>query len=456
VSDVNQPSAKLAAHSIRHDNQAMGRTKPVPNTLLAQARRACKSPSGSRRPMSRQELADAVNAYLWHTYKATSNWDETDIGRLERGETRWPGKQRREAFRAVLQAQTDSEIGFYIDRTSAATSQAAKTAPNNIIGDIDLRAPELVADQFLRVDNHADGDWNSFSVVTSMLAQQRQAVPPATLLSLVEAHRECLLTLFRKAENDPIGVDIGVMLGEASIVASRLWSAQGNRSMALAHCAHARRLADRFGSIRLGATARIFESNLHSGASTLIQANGDIMTGLRLLDEAAAAADHLTAAAQARIAAEQAQAYAALGLRNETNAALDRARQSASGITAEDRSGLFSDWNATRVDVYEGTCRLLLKEAAHAVTYLEQAAAALKNDQANTNVALAARVDLASAYALTGHLDAACSTLAETYERLRRIGNLRGISRARRAREGLSRWNTEPLVQELDRRMSAA
>jgi hypothetical protein len=316
----------LSADSSAGKRRQETRTKPLPNTLLAQARRACKSPSGSGRPMSRQELADAVNAYLWNTYRVTSNWDETDIGRLERGENRWPGKRRREAFRSVLGVRTDSGIGFYIDRASAATSEAASTASNSTISDIDLRVPELGTDPGLHGDSDASG-WNSFSVVTSMLAQQRQALPPAALLSLVEAHRECLLTLFRKAEKDPISVDIGVMLGEASIVASRLWSAQGNRAMALAHCAYARTLADRLGSIRLGATARIFESNLHSGASTLIQAGGDIMTGLRLLDEAAAAAGHLTAAAQARIAAEQAQGYAALGLRNETDDALGRARQ---------------------------------------------------------------------------------------------------------------------------------
>lgn len=348
----------LSADSRAGKRRQETRTKPLPNTLLAQARRACKSPSGSGRPMSRQELADAVNAYLWDTYRVTSNWDETDIGRLERGENRWPGKRRREAFRSVLGVQTDSGIGFYIDRASAATSDAASTASNSTVSDIDLRVPQLVTDHALDVVSDAGGDWNSFSVVTSMLAQQRQALPPAALLSLVEAHRECLLTLFRKAEKDPISVDIGVMLGEASIVASRLWSAQGNRAMALAHCAYARTLADRLGSIRLGATARIFESNLHSGASTLIQAGGDIMNGLRLLDEAAAAADHLTAAAQARIAAEQAQGYAALGLRNETDDALVRARQAASGITPQDRTGLFSDWNPTRVDVYEGTCHL--------------------------------------------------------------------------------------------------
>jgi len=402
--------------------------------------------------MSRQEVADAINAYLWDTHKVTSNWDETDIGRLERGENRWPGKLRREAFRAVLRVQTDSEIGFYITRSSAATSDGLSTLSVSVIGSIDLQAPEPI----IHVDSHSGGGWNSFSLVTSMLAQQRQAVPPTALLSLVEAHRDCLLTLYRKAQRDSIGADIGVMLGEASIVASRLWSAQGNHAMALAHCAYARTLADRLGNLRLGATARIFESNLHSGASTLIHADGDIMTGLRLLDEAAAAANHLSPAAQARIAAEQAQAYAALGLRNETVAALDQARKAASTISARDRSGLFGDWNPARLYVYEGTCRLLLKEPAAAVTTLEKAAEALDEDPDNTNVALAARVDLATAYALTGYLDAACTTLGGTYEELRRIGNLRGISRARRARDRLNRWNSEPIVRELDCRMYEA
>lgn len=115
------------------------------------------------------------------------------------------------------------------------------------------------------------------------------------------------------------------------------------------------------------------------------------------LSEAAAAADHLSAPAQGRIAAEQAQTYAALNMRAETDAALDRARQAAAGITSSNRTGLFSDWNPSRLDVYEGTCRILLKEPAAAIVHLERASTALDQDQENTNVALAAQVDLASA-----------------------------------------------------------
>ncbi|WP_239091257.1 XRE family transcriptional regulator [Asanoa iriomotensis] len=405
--------------------------------------------------MSRQELADAFNLYLWEVHHVRRSWDETDIGRLERGENRWPRKIHREALRVVLRVQTDSEIGFYITRAAAITF-STPAGPDGDVQNGDTGLPGALSGEINSVDSREYDDWNSFSIVTSMLAQQRQAVAPAALLSLVEAHRNCLLTLFRKSEGDPTRADIGAMLGEASIVASRLWSAQGNRSIALAHCAYARTLAERLGNIRLGATARIFESNLHSGASTLIHADGDVLTGLRLLDEAAASADHLSWPARARIAAEQAQTYAALNMRAEAEAALDRARHAVGGITASNRSGLFSDWNASRLDVYEGTCRVLLKQYGAAIIHLEQASTAMDDDRDNTNVALAAHVDLAIAYAHSGNLEMACTTLGAAYEQLKRIGNLRGISRARRAREEFNRWNAERAVQELDDRMAAA
>ena len=81
------------------------------------------------------------------------------------------------------------------------------------------------------------------------------------------------------------------------------------------------------------------------------------MTGLRLLDEAAAAADHLSWPVQARIAAEQAQTYEAINMGAQTHAALDRARHAAAGITSSNRTGLFSDCDPSRLD-QKGSSRL--------------------------------------------------------------------------------------------------
>ncbi|MFJ8578417.1 hypothetical protein [Micromonospora sp. NPDC093277] len=88
--------------------------QPGPNDLLRNARRLRRSPSGSGRPMSRQELAEAVAAYLFEHVGRVSDINAGYIGKLERGEHRWPAAHTRTAFRAVLGRDTDAELGFYI------------------------------------------------------------------------------------------------------------------------------------------------------------------------------------------------------------------------------------------------------------------------------------------------------------------------------------------------------
>jgi len=106
------------------------------NTLLSGARRRLRSPSGSGRVLSRQELAEAVNTYQWDTHQVRDRVSENDIGKLERGEHRWPGRLRREAFRAVLGAATDAELGFYILRGAidSATGQGDAGAVPSVLG----------------------------------------------------------------------------------------------------------------------------------------------------------------------------------------------------------------------------------------------------------------------------------------------------------------------------------
>lgn len=134
---------------------------------------------------------------------------------------------------------------------------------------------------------------DNFTVVTRLLAGQRQSLAPDALLNLISAHRNSVSILFRTATDGNIKNRIGFLLGETSIVASRLWSAVGDRSMALASCVFARRLADDIKDPALGGLARIFESNLRSDAATLNGSDGDILDGLRLLGEAADVADIL-------------------------------------------------------------------------------------------------------------------------------------------------------------------
>lgn len=97
-------------------SSAAGHSDGAENQLLAEARRRQPSPSGSGRAMSRQELAEAINAYLYRTARQQANVDETYIGELERGQHRWPSSRYRGALRTILGVSTDAELGFYPKR----------------------------------------------------------------------------------------------------------------------------------------------------------------------------------------------------------------------------------------------------------------------------------------------------------------------------------------------------
>jgi hypothetical protein len=91
------------------------------NDLIRRARLRRTSPSGSGRPMSRQELADAVNAYLYDHTTQVFRLDANYIGKLEQGAVRWPNERYRRGIRAVLNAATDAELGMFIIRRPAST-----------------------------------------------------------------------------------------------------------------------------------------------------------------------------------------------------------------------------------------------------------------------------------------------------------------------------------------------
>ncbi len=71
--------------------------------------------------LSRQELAELVNTYVWEHHdnkvvQASANY----IGQIERGKIRWPGKLTREALRSILGVPTDTALGFVNARRARA------------------------------------------------------------------------------------------------------------------------------------------------------------------------------------------------------------------------------------------------------------------------------------------------------------------------------------------------
>ncbi|MCD5316838.1 hypothetical protein [Kineosporia babensis] len=63
--------------------------------------------------MSPQELAEAINAYVWKHYDRLVNLDRSYISKLELGKHHWPNAQYRAALRSILPAPDDASLGFY-------------------------------------------------------------------------------------------------------------------------------------------------------------------------------------------------------------------------------------------------------------------------------------------------------------------------------------------------------
>ncbi|MEU0511243.1 XRE family transcriptional regulator [Amycolatopsis thermoflava] len=93
-----------------------------PNDRLKRARERVESPNATGQPLSRQELAELVNAWI-RTHKGRrDDLNANYIGKLETGRIRWPQDPiRREAFRAVLGAASDADLGFQRPRRSRST-----------------------------------------------------------------------------------------------------------------------------------------------------------------------------------------------------------------------------------------------------------------------------------------------------------------------------------------------
>ena len=84
----------------------------VANDRFRAARERTASPTYPDEGLSRRELAELANAYIWEHHHEMVALDANYVGKIERGLIRWPSKLYREAFRTILGASTDTAVGF--------------------------------------------------------------------------------------------------------------------------------------------------------------------------------------------------------------------------------------------------------------------------------------------------------------------------------------------------------
>lgn len=96
-----------------------------PNDQLRQVRERLPSRQTPGESLSRQELAELVNTWIYQHKDWLVELDANYIGKLERGIIRWPSRLYRQAFRAVLGVEADSQLGFWGHRRPDIAEQAA-------------------------------------------------------------------------------------------------------------------------------------------------------------------------------------------------------------------------------------------------------------------------------------------------------------------------------------------
>lgn len=97
----------------------MALSRPVGGQALAVANekfRATRESTASLEDpevcVTRQELAELANAWVWDHRKKVVALSANYIGKLECGIVRWPGKLYREALRAILGVSSDAALGL--------------------------------------------------------------------------------------------------------------------------------------------------------------------------------------------------------------------------------------------------------------------------------------------------------------------------------------------------------
>lgn len=94
------------------------------NHLLRTARKAHSSALASGEHLSRAELAEAVNAWLWHPTGHRYDLDGHHVAKYERGVVGYPIAPYRAALRAVLGVDADEALGFTPPRQAPTLASA--------------------------------------------------------------------------------------------------------------------------------------------------------------------------------------------------------------------------------------------------------------------------------------------------------------------------------------------
>lgn len=414
------------------------------NELLRRRREAVLSPSGSGRGLSRAELADAVNDYVWNTTGGRISLNADTISRYERGMISWPRADYRDGLRAVLGVRTDAELGFRATprgRAAAALARVVETDPAVVgpgerellemmrvveagsadgdpviwpAGDIGETSSEVMAAAVLTAAHQTWTHLQATSValnpmgIRSMhdqirtLARSYGEVSPGAMLVEAARTRDAAYQMLEGTKSPAQQVDLYVAAGmSCALLANASFDLDQPRA-ALAQTQAVGRYADMAGHAGLRAWA--------IGYGALLAYWDDRASdAINIIEGALASAP--AGVATARIQLIRARAWALVGEKEKVATAIrmaDEAMVVDSSEMLHDEIGGQLGWLQDRHDMCAGAALVAAGAPAEASIRLRTV---VDRDDAPADVTDRARADLAAACLGAGDFDAAVEAL---------------------------------------------
>lgn len=409
---------------------------PRHNDLLIAARARIESPGAPGQPMTRQELAEAVNDHLFRATGKAGVVDARHIGRWERGVNRWPAQRHRAALRAILNAATDAELGFHQSRRTSVSTVDRKTFLRTTLG----ASAGVLLTPAARI---APSDVNLIDILSGPTACYRRmesAVPSDRLAPAVDAH----LTLASEIVRDRLRTSAGFrMLSEIAGLAAWLAADRGDNATARRRYAAAISHAERIHH-------PLLVSYMRASLGYFAVESSDPTLGLSMLRCASAQLDaNAPDSARAWLASLLAVAYAATGDRERTLATLRQADTLANRQHGELQWPWVFTFDPAKAATYRAIALRRLGDLRGARTAYTTAGPALTTAKPRA----LAQVEHAHVLARTGEVAGGCALAVEALSVGRTHGSERITSRVRAFRAGLPAHTTE--ASQLDDALAA-
>ena len=358
---------------------------------------------------------------------------------------RWPGREYRAAFAAVLGAD-EHALGFRPPRRSEeATPLPIALAAAVLAGD----DPDADGDAFDRLAAVIAAprrvDTGVVEHLAAVLAAQRQLediVGAARVLPSVLAEVELIETLAPDARGPVRAVLVG-LASQYRQFAGWLGEDTGDHAAALAHYDRAADAATETGDSNMVTSVLSMKSHLAWSRRDAARAVGLAVAGQRDVDR-------VSPGVQALVVQQQARGHALDGDADEVGRLLDRTEaltaQAAEQPDAEPPWVYFN--GPERVLFQRGVAYLELGRYGDAVELFAAARARLPVDYRRDHARYAANLALAAA--LDGQVDRAAAAGREALTLAVQTGGAHTVADLRRARRVLDRWADTPAVAEFD------